>query len=190
MVRYGRIESSMVIFDKIAECDDGKPRARELVKLQKLVIHKIGKELGGTGPEIAAAFRDTSKYAAGSYTGGQHPYTFIIRVDGSIDQCLGIKDTGPHAKRWNSQSVSVALIGDFTKHPPTDDQWLSLIELCIEFASYGLTIHGHTELPGSSSDPKKACPGPLLDLDLLRSEVAFRVEERRLSALLDSGVRL
>jgi len=88
----------MVIFDRINECDDGKPRERELVKLKKVVVHKIGKELGSTGVEIARAFRDTSKYAAGSYTGGQMPYTFIIRVDGSIDQCLTLKDTGPHAK--------------------------------------------------------------------------------------------
>ena len=118
------------------------------------------------------------------------PYTFIIRTDGSIDQCLGLKDIGPHAKRWNTQSVSIAVIGDFTRHSPTDEQWLSLIELCIELNSYGLTIHGHTELPGSSSDPAKQCPGPLLDLDQLRAEVAFRVEERRLNQLLDAGAKL
>ena len=180
----------MVIFDRINECDDGKPRERELVKLKKVVVHKIGASLGATGPEIARAFRDTSKNAAGAWTGGQMPYTFIIRVDGSIDQCLSLKDTGPHAKRWNTESVSIALIGDFTKHEPTEEQWLSLIELCIELASYGLTIHGHTELPGSSSDPAKQCPGPLLDLDALRAEVAFRVEERRIVGLLDAGVRL
>lgn len=180
----------MVIFDRVAECDDGKPRERKLVKLQKVIIHKIGKELGSTGVEVAKAFKDTSKYAAGSYTGGQMPYTFVIRVDGSIDQCLGLEDIGPHAKRWNTESVSIAVLGDFTKHEPTPDQWISLIELCIELASYGLTIHGHTELPGSSSDPAKQCPGPLLDLDALRSEVNFRVEERRLIQMLDAGVRL
>ena len=71
----------MVIFDRIIECDDGKPREREIVDLKKVIIHKIGRELGATGPEIALAFRDTSKYAAGSYTGGQFPYNFVIRED-------------------------------------------------------------------------------------------------------------
>ena len=177
----------MVIINQIAACDDGKDRPREIGKIQKIVIHKIGEELGKTGASIAKSFMDTSKYAAGSYTGGQMPYTFIIRTDGTIDQCLRLTDTGPHAKRWNSTSVSIALIGDFTKHEPTNEQMCSLIELCCPLYTYGMTIHGHTELQGASSDAKKDCPGRLLDLDALRSEVHFRHETAALEEFLDAN---
>ena len=168
------------VLNKITECDDGKPRMREISKIDKVVVHKVGDSLGETGPEISRSFKDTSKYAAGSYTGGQMPYTFIIRKDG----------TSPHAKRWNSSSVSVACIGDFTKHAPTNEQECALIDLLTALAGYGLTIHGHTELPGSSSDPKKQCPGPHLDLNAMRNEVKYKLETKRLEALLDVGIKI
>jgi hypothetical protein len=178
------------VINKITECDDGKPRMREISKIEKVVVHKVGDSLGETGPEIARSFKDTSKYAAGSYTGGEMPYTFIIRKDGTIDQCLPMTDTGPHARKWNSSSVSVACIGDFTKHAPTNEQECALIDLLTALAGYGLTIHGHTELPGSSSDPKKQCPGPHLDLNAMRNEVKYKLETKRLEALLDVGIKI
>ena len=99
-------------------------------------------------------------------------------------------DTGPHARKWNSSSVSVACIGDFTKHAPTNEQECALIDLLTALAGYGLTIHGHTELPGSSSDPKKQCPGPHLDLNAVRNEVKYKLETKRLEALLDVGIKI
>ena len=178
----------MVVINQIEECNDGKDRPREISRIEKVVVHKIGPALGETGAAIARSFRDTSKFAAGSYTGGQMPYTFIIRTDGTIDQCLQLTDIGPHAKRWNTSSVSIALIGDFTKHEPTNAQFCSLIELCVPLYSYGMTIHGHTELPGSSGDPSKQCPGAYLDLNLLRTEVHYRHLTATLDAITESGI--
>lgn len=183
----------MVIIDQIDACNDGKDRPRELTKIDRVIIHKIGPSLGSTGAEIAKAFRDTSTpYSAGRYTGAEMPYTFVIRQNNGniIDQCLKLTDVGPHAKRWNTSGIGVALIGDFSLkgEPPTNDQWCSVIELCTVLYGYGLSIHGHTELPGSSSDPAKQCPGPLFDLDMLRSEVHFRAEEMKIQNLLNVGM--
>jgi hypothetical protein len=178
----------VVVINQIRLCDDGKTRDRDLTKVDKVVVHQIGESLGKTGAQIAASFRDTSKFAAGSYTGGEMPYSFVIRTNGIIDQCLRLTDTGPHAKRWNSSSVSIALIGDFNKHEPTNEQVCSLIELCVPLYAYGMSIHGHTELPGSSSDPAKRCPGKLLDMDVIRSEVHFIQESNTMAAVRDFGI--
>jgi len=178
------------VINKISECDDGKPKPRTIERIEKFVVHRIGDSLGETAEEIAAAFRDTSKYAAGSYTGAQQPYTWIIRKDGTIEQALAMTDTGPHAKRWNSSSVSVALIGDFTKHEPTEAQWDSLVNLSVAMLRMGFTIHGHTELPGSSSDLKKQCPGHLCDMNKLRKEATSKLHESALEQLLEMGIKL
>mgnify|MGYP003112647175 CR=1 FL=1 len=178
------------VINKIAECDDGKPKPRKIQRIEKFVVHRIGDSLGETAEEIAVAFRDTSKYAAGSYTNAQQPYTWIIRKDGTIEQALAMTDTGPHAKRWNTRSVSVALIGDFTKHKPTDAQWDSLVNLSVAMLRMGFTIHGHTELPGSSGDLNKRCPGPHLNMEQLRKEARSKINEAALQHLLDMGIKL
>ncbi len=182
------------VLDQIKRCDDGKTRERRLERVDKVVIHKIGASLGTTGPEIADAFRDTRKYKAGYYTGGQVGYHLVIRPDGIVDQCLYLTDTGAHAARFNLKSIGVAIVAeheDFTEHPPTGEQWLSLVELCVIFRDMGMTIHGHTELgKGATSDPKKDCPGPMVPLDELRSEVALMRESKVLEKVREVGLVL
>jgi hypothetical protein len=54
-----------------------------------------------------------------------------------------------------------------------------------------MTIHGHTELgEGATSDPKKECPGPLVPLDELRSEVALMRESKILEKVREVGIVL
>ena len=44
----------MRIVNRIAECDDGKPKARSLESIQKVLVHRIGPQLGALSIESAA----------------------------------------------------------------------------------------------------------------------------------------
>lgn len=160
----------MQVEDVIAQCDDGRLRRRDFESVSKLIVHRIGGELGKDAIEISKAFQDTRKYKAGSYTGGHMPYHFVINRDGRVQQALTLGDNAPHAKRYNSTGVAVALIGDFRVYPPSFEQYDALKRFAGFWRLYGLEIHGHDELHGASSDPNKACPGHLLPMGKLRSD--------------------
>ena len=152
----------MHIRNKIDICDDGKPRSRKFEHVDKLIIHRIGDTLGETGVEIAA----------GSYTGGNMPYHFVIRKTGVIDQCLTLGDNAPHARRWNASGLAVAVVGDFRVHEPTLAQREALKAFCGLWLLYGLEVVGHDELPGASKDKNKQCPGHKLEMNQLRHDAA------------------
>ena len=178
----------LYVTNKICECDDGKPRSRKFETVDKLIVHRIGESLGSTGAQIAEAFRDTSRWAAGSYTGGQMPYHFVIRECGTVDQCLTLGDHAPHARRWNASGLAVAVIGDFRSIAPTPEQWDALKSFCGLWTLYGLKVYGHDELPGGSKDPSKACPGKMLNMNSLRIEAAAVAAELARDAIRLAGV--
>ena len=72
----------MKIANRIEECDDGKQRALNLEARRLLVIHRCG--LGEDAEDIAASFLDVEE------TGGQMPYTFVVRRDGTVEQPLAL----------------------------------------------------------------------------------------------------
>ncbi len=125
-----------------------------------------------TGHLIIDRFTDESG-SLGAVTGYRPPYHLAVFPDGHIEQMLPLAVKGAHAKNYNWRSWGLAVIGDFRKSPPTDAQVKSLIELCRVLAiakDGGCEIAGHTELPGSSGDPDKVCPGPHMPLGRVRSE--------------------
>lgn len=187
----------IVVNNRIAECDDGKSRRLSLANLTQTAVHRIsfaGDDGGGhfddvapipderlDGPAMAARFHDrrrVSKFKRhwadrpGSYTAGQTPYALLLLADGEVDQCLAISDYGPHARRWSSACISLAAVGDFRGHAPTPAQWETAVSLCALLHSWGAPPVGHTELPRSSSDPSKQCPGRMWPMGSFRVEVA------------------
>ena len=192
--------TDLIIRDVILECNDGKISTREDPSI--LVVHRISFALDDVcpvpdeildGPKIAGMYRDTCKYRAGSYTGGQMPYTFVVLQDGTIDQCLPVRELGPHAKRWSWPGVSLAVVGDHRRRQPPEGQWFAVILFAALWHAAGLDLHGHTELDGASDDPLKRCPGKYLSMDVVRRVAAGRAleisgpEEAR-AALLQLGV--
>lgn len=161
--------------NRIAQCDDGKVRSRALKDITCVVVHRIERELGLDAESIAKSFRNQEKYAAGSYTGGQMPYTLVICEDGDVQQALALSDVGPHAKKWNTPGIGIAVIGDFRYDPPKAAQWVHLVELSVELLRWlgvgSAALYGHDELEGGSGDPNKKCPGKNLDMHMLRTEV-------------------
>ena len=183
-------EGSMIeIVDKLTEVsnyDKTKTyRAPESVDL--LVVHRIGPKLGEVNvhgaEDVAAAFSQHPEWK----TGGQMPYNFIIREDGTCEQALALSDAGMHSLKFNARSIGVALVGDFRTSPPTADQMDALTSLCMLWVQHlwargvyrkvSEVVVGHDALPGASSDPSKACPGRKLDMKQLVAEVERRLKE-------------
>lgn len=183
----------MLVRNCIAACADGKIHSRALKDLDRVVVHRIDPELGADAPTIARSFRDRSTmYSAGMYTNGEMPYTFVICEDGAVDQALELSDAGPHARKWNTPGVGVALIGDFRDHMPKAAQWVSLVELTVELLRWlgqaNRGVYGHDELPGASADPLKKCPGQHLDMETLRLEVQKTMSRHGFEGLKAMGV--
>jgi hypothetical protein len=136
----------------------------------------------------------------GAYTGGEVPYTFLGLANGRVDQMLEVTEYGPHARRWSWGGVSYACAGDFTVDKPEPKQWASAVEIASIFVSWlHRPVHdcvfGHTELPESSADPMKRCPGHEWDMDKFRWEIeanplAQLSREDANSALLLRGITL
>lgn len=183
------------IINRIAECDDGKHRERNLARLDRIIIHRIGSSVGRNAVEIARSFQNTEPFAAGAYTGGEMPYTFVIPEEGGIEQALALGDYGPHARKWNEQGIGVALIGDFRKKKPKTEQYKDAIQLC-KFFGYWLRplngntqwIYGHSELKGASKTPNKKCPGDMLNMKQFRIDVDEALDNYAETMLLNCGV--
>jgi N-acetyl-anhydromuramyl-L-alanine amidase AmpD len=168
------------VVNRILECMSGARPPRPISRISTIMVHRISAELGENAVELAKAFRDQSKYAAGSYTGGQIAYTFIVRKDGVCEQAIPLSDVGWHALRWSREAIGIGVIGDFhLSDQPTEAQWETLIKLCSALAYFigAYTLVGHTEVPGSTKDLNKRCPGQGLSMEDLRAHVAARLKD-------------
>jgi N-acetyl-anhydromuramyl-L-alanine amidase AmpD len=71
--------------------------------------------------------------------------------------------------------IAVAALGDFRSRAPHMPQWAGLTLLCCHLAAKyrisPLSVVGHDEIPGGSSDPDKQCPGRYLNMDFLRKSI-------------------
>lgn len=166
----------MIIFNRIAECDDGRHRTIDPAGVSVACVHRI--DVGETAAEISKRFRTD----LASYTGGEMPYPLILRRDGAWEQALRLYDYAPHARRWSRKAIGLGVVGDFRKHWPTVEQEIGLYEMLQPLRDlFGgpEKIVAHEELPGSSSDPDKACPGPLLSVAKFRTWLTNDPEPRR-----------
>lgn len=151
----------------IIECYDGKSHFRGISIIDTFVFHRISRaydassEFGAvadrdlTGPLVAAWFRDTAPHRPGAYTGGETPYTALIRTDGSMDQMLRAGDQGAHAARFNRRGLGFAFAGDFRDRAPTVAQ----IDTAVQIASAGLAAGIQVLTHDQTTPYPKGCPG-------------------------------
>ena len=166
------------VIDYIREANDGRIIPRTVDDVKHVIIHRAGLSIARTPDKLIEAFQDTREFAAGSFTGGQIPYTFLITTDGRVYQLLHVDDVGWHARRWSLTGIGVAVAGDFRNHEPTEEQWDSLLELSALLCYWigpGYQLAGHTELPLATNIAGKECPGSHLDMAELREQVKDRV---------------
>ena len=178
----------------IAECDDGKHKVRDLSRCNKIIVHRIGPDLGiMTCTSMVDVAKWMKIHPQESHTGGEMPYTFgILPTDGTVEQCLELSDVGPHARRFSTEAVSIACLGDFRHMEPTLPQWTSLVTICIELCNWmgggNAMLYGHDELQDASKDKNKKCPGRYLDMNTLRNEVRLSLVSNGVQGLKAIGV--
>ena len=161
---------------------EGGPR-RPLYQIDSIILHRIGgtaarpatcapdypghnppHSIGETAVEIAAWFR-THPEAAGT---ARMPYTFVVRRDGVVEQALWLTVSAPHARRWNTRAIGIAIVGDFRHEVPPSLQVDAVTGLCARLNDTlrrPLAIYGHSmwipDVAGATKDISKQCPGPL-----------------------------
>lgn len=144
---------------------DAGPR-RPTRNIDTVMLHRIGPTLGpapaGSAVEIAAWFREHPEVLGTTMM----PYTFVIPPDGKTEQAVWVSMRTPHGRSWNTRAIGVALVGDFRRQPPTDQQVDAAAALVIRLQDalrHPLAVYGHTmwhPLPHqTTTTPGKDCPG-------------------------------
>jgi len=163
----------LIVRNVIRECYDGHISVRPVCDVDSVVFHRIsraedpGSPFGSvpdfelSGQLVAAWFREHGPQRPGSYTGGETPYTGLVRVDGSVDQMLGAADQGAHATRWNYRGLGIAFAGDFRAHAPSEAQVSAAVFIAAMALCAGWRVHTHDEV----RDEPKGCPGDLWPQD-------------------------
>lgn len=165
------------IINSIAECQDETHTLRPSAAHVGEVIHRFYLEGCECAADIAAFERTLE------VLGHRMAYQLVVWPDGRIEQSLCLDALGWHAKGWSRTHLGVAVFGDFRRHEPTHAQRESLVWLLAGLSRVKGSINfaGHDQMPGSSSDPDKICPGKYLDIGDLHHSVSW--------ALQDSGWR-
>lgn len=89
-------------------------------------------------------------------------YNFVVGEDVNVYEGRGWNTVGAHVRGYNSQSIGIAIIGNFTSKKPSSAA-LSVVKRLISCGvsmgklSRSYTLHGHRD--GDSSRP---CPGTAL----------------------------
>lgn len=157
---------------------DPKQRTLNVAKFEYAINHRVLPPAKFSRDAVGVAEFYATVPEAAKATGGEMPYALVILPDGTVEQALPLSDFGPHAAAFNLRGCGIGWIGDFRAHLPTDWQWESGFELNTLFAGMGLKIRGHTEMGVTASrDPKKDCPGRLLDMRMLRSSIDWRLKQ-------------
>lgn len=170
----------------MAQDDDKQIRYRLFGDIELVAVHRI--KVGGTGEEVAEWFAKE--------LGWSMPYTFFVRRDGGIFQTRPLDEIAPHAmNKWNRKALSVGVHGDFQEgeDEPLAVQVEALEKLLPELGLmlYGHAapvVFGHDQLPDSSSDPDKVCPGPQLGLSGILKTARRQVAHDAIARLKYAGM--
>jgi hypothetical protein len=166
------------LIDCIAGCYDPAMPGRLRSAIDTIVLHRYrirSVDDWKVGAHEIAEFHRAQPALTGSPF---MPYHFVVRAppnslaDIVVEQALPVCVKAPHALQWNARSVGIAVIGDFQKNRPTEQQRLGTIWLCrrlMDRLGRNLRIDGHTVLPKSTNDLNKVCPGQHLGVKAVAS---------------------
>ncbi|KAF5303123.1 hypothetical protein FQA39_LY10130 [Lamprigera yunnana] len=85
-----------------------------------VIIHHTVTPQCYTRKACSAAIRSMQNYHIDSVDYGDIGYNFLIGGDGNVYEGRGWHKQGAHTYRYNSKSIGIAFIGDFTKTLPSD----------------------------------------------------------------------
>ncbi len=135
-----------------------------------IVLHTVGVP----GDTTVAAVRAYHVQHRGWRDCGYH---FLVRKDGTVEPGRPLDQVGAHTAGAND-SWGVAVAGDGDSEPWTQAQWRGVLALVARLSARAgprhLPVLGHREAPARLAGAKpttKTCPGRLVDLDEVRSEL-------------------
>lgn len=123
-------------------------------QLQGILIHHSVTKHDATPDDIALLHKARGWAGVG--------YHFIIDKAGVVHYVGDISTARAHVQNKNEKFLGICLIGDFTKHLPSDEQIISAHELCkfFFFQTPSLpTLTGWHQLQGHKDQQATACPG-------------------------------
>lgn len=128
-----------------------------------ILHHSAGKT--GTVESIHKYHRDTRGWAGIGYN-------FVIYKDGTVHEGRGLNYTGAHCSGYNSRSVGICCIGDFTSEYMTKAQYYALAELIkyLKGIFPGAVVKGHREFANT------ACPGKYFPLEEMKDYESILAE--------------
>lgn len=151
----------MAILDLTHLAEDCKNRRLDAVN--GIVLHRS--HVADTAFDTAIWFRDNPQY-----TGGKPPYHIMIEKSGRIVQLVPFSKIAPGARIANKTKIQLAFCGDFREHTPTIQQFVVGQSVVRELSWWigQVNVFRHDEIPGSSGDPSKVCPGERLNVEAFR----------------------
>lgn len=123
-------------------------------QLQGILIHHSVTAHDATPDDIARLHKARGWAGVG--------YHFIITKDGVVHYVGDISTARAHVENKNEKFLGICLVGDFTKHLPSDEQIFSAHDLCkyFFFETPSLpTLTSWDQLGGHKDQQATACPG-------------------------------
>ena len=123
-------------------------------QLQGILIHHSVTKHEATPDDIALLHKARGWAGIG--------YHFVITKDGIVHYVGDISTARAHVADKNEKFLGIVLVGDFTKHLPSDEQIISAHELCkfFFFQTPSLpTLNSWDQLGGHKDQQSTACPG-------------------------------
>lgn len=139
-------------------------------QLKYLVIHHTVTKHEATPDDIALLHKARGWSGIG--------YHFVITKDGTVHYCGDISTARANVLDKNEQVIGITIVGDFTKHLPSDDQIRSAHDLCkfFLFESPSLpTLNSWDNLVGHKDLQATACPGTSWPDDMRQRIIERRV---------------
>lgn len=101
-------------------------------------------------------------------------YHYVIRKDGSIERGRWRGYIGSHCYGYNSESIGINVVGDFTSNEPNDAQLDSLANLLADLCEIYELTPGEDTIVGHRDKNSTDCPGDNLynKLGELREKVS------------------
>ena len=128
--------------------------ARTPNEVKYLVIHHTVTKHEATAQDIALLHKTRGWAGIG--------YHFVITKDGVVHYVGDVGTARANVLNKNEQVIGISLVGDFTKHNPSDAQIISAHELCKFFlfnAPPWQNLNGWEDVVGHKELQATACPG-------------------------------
>lgn len=139
-------------------------------QLQGILIHHTVTKHDATPDDIALLHKARGWSGIG--------YHFVITKDGMVHYVGDISTARAHVLNKNEKFIGITMVGDFTKHLPSDEQIRSCHDLCKFFLTETPslpTLYSWNQVKGHKDEQATACPGTSWPNDMRERIINRRV---------------